>query len=134
MTEGTVLARYMTFYFEGTVVTCLVDASLEQSKEVFETTCKDSGAWAEPRPGTKSWSFSGTGNVAFDSALGLSQIQAWYNADTVVEGVFGTGVSGDSEYTGEGFFSSLNVNSAGNDAPVTFDFTFTGQGTLAYAS
>src|SRR5512145_3320962 len=99
-TTGTVLAKNMTIAFDGVEVTCQVNAEINMSTETFDTTCKDSGAWAEPRPGTKSWTASGEYNVAFDAALGAKQLFDAWDTQIEVDVVFGTGVTGDFEYTG----------------------------------
>lgn len=135
-TTGTVLAKNMAMYFTGTPVllTCQTDASISMSTNMFETTCKDSGAWAEPRPGTKSWTASGTANLAFDATYGIDELFAAWTAQTEIAVLFQTSVSGDSEFSGSGYISSLEVTSNGNDEAVTFSYQLDGAGSLAFAS
>jgi len=131
-TTGTVLAKNMSFEVAGTVVSCQVNCELNMSTEMFETTCKDSGAWAEPRPGTKSWTGSGEYNLAFDATYGIEDLfTLWYD-QTEAAFVFTTGVNDDKEFIGNGYISSLTVSSQGNDAAVTGTFELTGAGELIY--
>lgn len=131
-TTGTVLAKNMAMYLTGseTLITCQTNALISMSTNMFETTCKDSGAWAEPRPGTKSWTASGEGNVAFDATYGIEELHAlWYN-QTEVAVLFQTGTSGDTGFSGSGYISSLEVTSNGNDEAVTFSYQIDGAGAL----
>ncbi len=132
-TTGTVLAKNMAIYINGspdTVISCQVDATLTLSTATFETTCKDAGSWAEPRPGTKSWTMSGTGNLAFDATYGYEELFGlWYN-QTETAFVISTGVTGDKQQYGDGYVTELEMTSSGNDAAVTFSFTVTGAGAL----
>lgn len=131
-TTGTVLAKNMAMYWTGsdTVLTCQTNASISMSTNMFETTCKDSGAWAEPRPGTKSWTASGEANLAFDATYGIDDLfPLWYN-QTEVTVTFQTDVAGDTKYTGSGYISSLEITSNGNDEAVTFSYQLDGAGAL----
>lgn len=135
-TAGTVLAKNMAIYKKGvsdTLITCQVDATLSMETNTFETTCKDSGAWAEPRPGTKSWSMTGTGNFAEDATYGFLDLQTLWDDQTEAEFVLTTGNTGDTEFYGNCYVTSLELNSSGNDAAVTFSFTLTGAGALTAA-
>jgi len=135
-TTGTVLAKNMAIYKGGspdTLITCQVDATMSLSTQTFETTCKDSGAWSEPRPGTKSWTMSGTGNYADDATYGFKDLQTLWSDQTEAEFVFSTGAVDDTEYYGNGYVTELELTSQGNDAAVTFSFTVTGAGSLTAA-
>jgi predicted secreted protein len=136
-TTGTVLAKNMAIYLNGTpdtIISCQVDATLSLSTTTFETTCKDSGSWAQPRPGTKSWTMTGTGNLAWDATYGYSDMHAlWYN-QTLSPFVISTGVTGDKQQYGDGYLTELEMTSSGNDAAVTFSFTVTGAGALTLST
>ena len=131
-TTGTVLAKNMSFEMAGTVVTCQTNCELSLATEMFETTCKDSGAWAAPAPGTKSWTASGEANMAFDATYGIEDVfTLWYN-QTSVAFVFTTGVAADSEFIGTAYVSSISVSSQGNDSAVTFSYQLDGTGAIIY--
>ena len=134
MTSGTVLAKNMAIYNDDTpdvLITCQIDATLTMSTTTFETTCKDSGAWAAPRPGTKSWSMSGTGNLAFDATYGFADLFTLWINQTANTFIFSTGTAGDTQYYGSCYVTELELTSQGNDAAVTFSFTLTGDGALS---
>lgn len=132
-TVGTVLAKNMAIYVDDTLITCQVDATMSLSTQTFETTCKDSGAWSAAQPGTKSWTMSGTGNFADDATYGFLDLQTLWSNQTSAECTFSTGAVGDTEFYGDGYFTELELTSQGNDAAVTFSFTFTGNGALTAA-
>lgn len=136
-TTGTVLAKNMAIYKEGspdTLISCQVDATLSLTTTTFETTCKDAGAWAEPRPGTKSWTMTGTGNLAWDAAYGYDDLFTLWTNQTETAFVISTGVTGDKMLYGDGYLTDLNLTSSGNDAAVTFEFTVTGAGAITRAT
>lgn len=132
-TTGTVLAKAMKIYTGGTpaAVTCQTNGSISLNTAMFDTTCKDSGAWAENRPGTKSWTASGEGLLAFDATNGFSQLFTAWSAQTEVDVVFQTGVTGDKKYSGKAYITSLELTSDGNDTAVTFSYEMEGNGAIA---
>lgn len=136
-TVGSVLAKNMKMYFGASALTCQVDVSLSGSTNMFETTCKDSGADAAFLPGTKSWTASGTANFADDATLGFNTtttgIFAKWNSQATISIVFQTGNTGDTKWSGTTYVSSWTLNSSGNDEPVTYDFELQGTGALAMA-
>ena len=136
-TVGTVLAKNMKMYFGTVALTCQVDVSIAGSTNMFETTCKDSGANAAFLPGTKSWTASGSANFADDATLGFNTattgIFAEWDSQSTVSVVFQTGAIGDTKYSGTAYVSSWTMNSSGNDEAVTYDFELQGTGALASA-
>ena len=135
-TVGTVLAKNMAFYTGGTptLITCQTNASISMETNMFNTTCKDSGAWQANQPGVKSWTASGEGNLAFDATNGWSALFAAWTNQTAVALVFQTSVTGDKKYSGSTYISSLELTSSGNDEAVTFSFELTGNGALTEAT
>ena len=136
-TVGTVLAKNMKMYFGTVALTCQVDVSIAGSTNMFETTCKDSGANAAFLPGTKSWTASGSANFADDATLGFNTattgIFAEWDSQSTVSVVFQTGAVGDTKWSGTAYVSSWTMNSSGNDEAVTYDFELQGTGALASA-
>jgi predicted secreted protein len=136
-TTGTVLAKNMAFYTGSTtpvLITCQTNASLSQTTNMFETTCKDAGAWGAQQPGVKNWTASGEGLLAFSATNGYTVLWDAWNNQTAVSIVFQTGVTGDTKFSGTGYISSLELTSNGNDEAVTFSFEITGSGALAKAT
>jgi len=136
-TVGTVLAKNMKMYFGATAITCQVDVSLSGSSNLFETTCKDSGANASFLPGTKSWTASGSANFADDATLGFNTattgiFDKWDDQASIAI-VFQTAATGDTKWSGTAYVSSWTLNSSGNDEAVTYDFELQGTGPLSMA-
>ena len=133
-TLGTVLAKDLALYIDGVKVTCQTNAEVSMDADTFATDCKDSGAYAEPRPGTISWSVSGEGFLAFNAALGYKQMFDAMKARTLVGVSLDTGVAADFAFEGDGYIVSLGQSSQGNDAGVTFTYEITGKGEPTYTS
>ena len=135
-TSGTILAKTFAFYTGATpvIVTCQTNASISGSTNMFSTACKDAGAWDAQQPGQKSWSASLEGNVAFDATNGVSQLFAAWTGGTVVPLVFQNAVTGDKKYSGNAYISNIEINSSGNDEPVTYSVELTGTGALTEAT
>lgn len=135
-TTGTILAKVMKIYTGGTpaALTCQVNASISAQTEMFQTTCKDSGANAEYLPGTKSWTASVEGNFAADATNGFEDLYTSYSNQTSVAIVFQNAVTGDLKYSGSAYISSLDLVSDGNDTPVTWSAEFQGTGALTQAT
>lgn len=124
----------MKMYVGATAITCQTDASISMSTNMFETTCKDSAANSAFLPGSKSWTASGSGSLAFDATYGAEELFAAWDAQTSMSIVFQTAVTGDKKYSGSAYITSLNINSSGNDEAVTFDYELQGTGALAEAT
>jgi len=135
-TTGTVLAKNFALYAGGTpvIVTCQTNISLAISTNMFSAACKDSGAWDAQLPGLKSWTCNLEGNFAYDATYGYSQLFAAQTGGTPVAVVAQTGVTGDKKYSGSAYVSNLQMDSSGNDAPVTFSCTLTGTGAITEAT
>lgn len=104
---------------------------------MFETTCKDSGANAEFKPGSKSWTASATLNFADDATLGFNTdtngIFDKWDDQTTVSMVFQTAQTGDTKWSGTAYVTSWTMNSSGNDEAVTVDVELQGTGPLVMA-
>ncbi len=133
-TTGTVLAKDLAIYVDGVKITCQTNAEFSMSRETYQTTCKDSGAFAENRTGTLSWTMSGEGLLAFDAVMGYKQLWDAMIAETLISVSLDTGVAGDFAEEGDGYITSLSKSSQGNDAGVTFSFEITGTGEPTYTS
>lgn len=137
-TVGTVLAKNMKLYSGAAAFTCQVDVSLAASTNMFETTCKDSGANAAFLPGTKSWTASGSANFADDATLGFNTastgVFAKWDSQSSLSIVFQTAQTGDTKWSGTAYVSSWTLNSSGNDEAVTYDFELQGTGALVQAT
>lgn len=133
-TTGTVLAKNMKIYVGATAITCQLNASISQSTNMFQTTCKDSAANSSFLPGAKEWTISGSANFSFDATYGYEDLWDLWDAQTAVTPIFQTGVTGDLKWSGSSYISELNATSDGVDAAVEYDVSFQGTGTLTKAT
>lgn len=133
-TTGTVLAKNMKIYVGATAITCQLNASISQSTNMFQTTCKDSAANSSFLPGAKEWTISGSANFSFDATYGYEDLWDIWDAQTTVTPIFQTGVTGDLKWSGSSYISELNATSDGVDAAVEYDVSFQGTGTLTKAT
>lgn len=131
---ATILAKNMKFYSNTTAFTCQVDCSIEESVNMFNTTCKDSGANAEFQPGEQSWTASGSMLLDWAGTYSYAELKAAKDAGTAITLVFSTGVVGQKKLTGTAYVSSLGIESSGNDAAVTVPFSLQGTGALVLAT
>lgn len=103
-------------------ITCQTDAELSINNEMFDVTCKDSGQWKEVLPGMTSASISGTLFVAYDATNGHDEILTQAINQTRVNWIFGTGVSGDTKLSGDGYFTGTTITSSGQNEGVTMSY------------
>jgi hypothetical protein len=130
-TAGTIKAKLLKIYTGGTpaAITCLTNAELTVTNELREISCKDTGIYQEFLPDTQTWTISGEALAAFDAANGIDEISTIVLAQTETAIVFQTGVSGDTKWSGDVYFTSFNVTS-GNTGNATFSFEAQGTGQL----
>lgn len=112
------------------VITCLTNAELSITNEMFDTTCKDSGQFKEVIPGQTSGTLSGEAFVAYDSANGFDEVSTDTLSQAKLEWVYGTGVSGDTKFSGQGYFSQFTTSAPGQNEGSTFTFEITCTGTI----
>lgn len=125
----------------------LTSANMSLSMDVRDISSKQSAGWREVLEAQKSWSLSGDGFVTYSTVADSDNTGTMvdfvtnrtkiyvkfsigsYNADT---GAF-TGNSGDSEYTGEAYVSSIE-QSSGTEDNLGFSISFEGTGALTKAT
>lgn len=125
-TTGTVNSTIMKVWVGGTAITCLTDATISFTMEPRDTTCKDSNSYTNVLPGKKSWEVGGSANFAYDAANGFAVLFAAYLAGTKLAVAWGSSVTGDVQYGGDAYLTSLSGNASGSDENTTFDFTLMG--------
>lgn len=135
MTAGTINSKLLKLQVANdgatpVTITCQTNAELSINNEMFDVTCKDSGQWKDVLPGMSSFSLSGELYVAYDSANGHDEILIQTLAQTRVNWIFGTGVSGDTKLSGDGYFTSNTITSSGTNEGVTMSYEITGSGAI----
>ena len=119
----------------GTLATVghTTSCSLSLSNDLPEATTKDSAGYQEIIAGVKSGEISFEGLVAYDDAANAIEMADYLLARQKVDFSFGTAATGDAIYTGEGYFSSVEM-SAEMESPVTYSGSITITGAIAKAT
>jgi predicted secreted protein len=135
MTAGTINSKLLKIQVAAdgatpVTITCQTNAELTINNEVFDVTCKDSGQWKEVLPGMTSASISGELYVSYDAANGHDELMTLALAQPRVNWIFGTGVSGDTKLSGDGYFTSNGITSSGNNEGVTMSYEITVSGAV----
>jgi len=119
----------------GNAIAHSTDATLSVSKDAPETTTKDSGGWKEHLiDGNRSFEMSCSGLVTFDAVNNNPEdlLDSLLN-NTAIAMKFTTANAGDTEYSGSVTLTSWSENAPQN-APVSYECTFTGNGALSKAT
>lgn len=130
-TTGVVNSKLMKLKFDGAFITCQTNASLSVTNGTRQTTCKDSGQWEEFLYGQTNWTMSGDALFSYDAAQGGVDVYDVAAGQTLVDVVYGTGVSGDIGWTGEALVTEWSIDSPTQNENVTFAYTLQGTGQLA---
>jgi predicted secreted protein len=103
--------------------------------EVRDVTTKDSAGWRELLGGLKSWSLSGEGMVTYNltSKAGFADLFGHMNSRTRLYFRFGSTTSGEKQYKGHGYLTSLSQDGGVEDNN-SFSFSIEGDGALTEAT
>jgi TP901-1 family phage major tail protein len=118
-----------------TTVGKATSASLQMNMEVRDVTTKDSAGWRELLGGLKSWSLSGEGMVTYNltSKAGFADLFGHMNSRTRLYFRFGSTTSGEKQYKGHGYLTSLSQDGGVEDNN-SFSFSIEGDGALTEAT
>lgn len=135
-TTGVINSKLLKTWVGSTpvAITCLNDTSLEITNGTRETTCKDSGQFEESLYAQTSWTISGTALASYDGTQNHDEIAVLILAQTVSPIVFGTGVTGDTKFSGSGLWTKFSVSSPGTNQSCTISFEIKGTGALTQAT
>lgn len=133
-TTGVLIAKDVGVYVDvggvKTLVACATSAKLSFSREMRKRECRDIGDWAEYVAGEKEWEIATSYLVAFDAAMGLSQLYDAYDNGDKLFLRMGTEVTGDIYFEGNAFVKDGSLDSSGKYEDVTSDVGFRGTGQL----
>tara|TARA_Y100000114_G_C11695912_1_gene295981 strand:- start:563 stop:982 length:420 start_codon:yes stop_codon:yes gene_type:complete len=106
-------------------------ANLSISREMRDSTTKDSSGFSTSLPGLKSFEISGDGFVDVDTTADahevpelITEMISAANPEVAIQFSVGS-----KNYTGKGFISSINID-AGVEENATYSITITGSGAL----
>ena len=108
---------------DGVFIAGTTDHSHSAGVNMRDTTTKDSAGKEEVLPGTSNRTIDFSGLASFDPAFGFVELDDLIFTKAKVVVVLTTGVVGDTEWTGDAFLESLDVE-APTDDNVTFSGTF----------
>lgn len=136
MTTGVINATNLKIYAGTKQIARAKSASVSLSMDPIDITSKDSAGWQEKIAGQKSWTMSGDSLVQFDTATGVygvNDIQGVVASGTLVAVTFGTGTQGNYQFSGSGYFNSLEM-SGGVEEAASFSFGITGTSALTWSA
>lgn len=129
MTAGTIDGNKLGITVGDTLIACATSASMDLGTNMTDATCKDGDGAEQVKPGQQTWSMGVDGLMAFDSAYGWADlVQAWKDK-TLVDVVYGTGETGDEQYSGSAYIDSLSSSAPLNEV-ATYTVNFRGTGEL----
>ena len=100
----------------------LTDVSISFSKQIIDTTTKDSNFWRDVLPGTRSATINATAYVDYSATEGYDEIISDFNSNTAVAWEITTDVTGDSNITGNGHVASIEKTGT-LDGVTTYSYT-----------
>ena len=127
--NGTLTALYVYVANTPTKIAHLTGNEISQSMNTRPASTKDSGGWEEILPGSKSWTFSGSGFFAEDASFGYEDLFDLWTSRTQVLVVQTTNVNGDKKYKGVGYITDLSREAPTEDSE-TFSVTINGTAAL----
>lgn len=121
--DGTLIA----IYAGSTKLSHGKGASVDVSKDMIETTTKDSGGYKEYIPGEVGGSMSWEGLMAFDATYGFDDLMAAELAGTLLTLKWSTEVTGDIRLSSNAYISNIKADAPQNDVSTfSCDFQLTG--------
>lgn len=126
----------LTLKADGIEIGCAGAIDLTITTATSSATCRASGGWEETVAGRHSWNASTGGIIRLatgtDAATNktYADFTALQIARTPVELIFGTGISGDTIYTGTAIITSTKATSPEDGGAATWAIDFLGNGPL----
>lgn len=134
VTPGTILGTAILSSIDGDTILCSTSATLTITNEEIETTCKDDGGAYTSTPGQQKWTIQIQGNIVYDNATGVRDLQELAMSKATAQVAFGNLDNPDDPvFTGNAFVSTL-TETAGQNTPATWDVTFSPRGPLSLSN
>lgn len=119
----------LTVFVDGTQISSTTSHSLSYEMATRDATTKSSGGNEEVLPALRSWSIDFDAMVAYDDTEGYAELRALIDGRTEVTLLFSSLESGDPQWSGKAFLTSLSKDAAVEDS-VTMSGSFKGTGEL----
>ncbi len=111
-----------------TAIACLTDNSIDITVNTLQAACKDSGAWDEAAPDTKSASVQLELLLKYDAAVGAAELWSDLNTDALTNWQITTNVTGDPRWEFAAYVTTYGEALAtGEFATVSATLTISGQ-------
>ena len=134
VSPGVILGTAILQSIDGQTILCSTSATLTITNEEIETTCKDNDGAYTSIPGMQKWSIQIQGNIVYDNATGVRDLQELAMSKATTEAMFGVLDNPDDPvFTGDAFVSSL-VLTGGQNSPGTWDVTLSPRGPLSLSN
>lgn len=114
---------------DGDTILCSTTSSLNITNAEIETTCKNNNGAYTAKPGQQKWQIQISGNVVFDNAYGLKDLNPLIKNGTTFTVLFGTENSDDPAWQGDGFISNFDQQADMNN-PATWSITISPRGPI----
>jgi predicted secreted protein len=108
------------------------DASVSVSKNIIDTSNKDSGAWSTSLGGRNSFTISGSALLRYDATKGAAEMFADIVAGTELAVKVTNSNTGDNEFAGTVIVNSWEISFPDDDV-VEYSFEMTGTGAATFA-
>jgi predicted secreted protein len=119
----------LIMYIGDVAVGSATSHTLSLQMATRNATTKSSAGWAAKLSGLRSWTAGGGGFVCFADTYGYEELLAAAIARTAVTVKLSTEVSGDTYYSGSGYFTGVDLDSPVEES-CTYTFTIEGTGAL----
>jgi len=121
---------YCAIYVNAAKVAHSTNASFEMSMSTRDTTSKDNSAYETRAEGLLSWSGSGDFYFAEDATEGYEDLWDDMNGRSSVTFLYSNANSGDIEYSGTAWITSLSRSGGTDNDNESFSASFEGTGSV----
>ena len=136
-TNGVINGTKFGVYAAGTKIAYATSASISMNHNLRDTSTKDSDGWRDQLEGQRDWEVSVEGMLIFLDSTGsaiagttMNELYTSYIASrTEVTVKFSTAITGDVEWEGQAFLTSLSTDTPNEDSS-TWSGSFSGSGAL----
>ena len=140
-TNGVINGTKFGVYLGATKIAYATSASITMNHNLRDTSTKDSAGWRDQLEGQRDWEVSVEGMLIFvdgsgGAIAGLTMNELFTNqiaTRTTYELKFSTSVTGDIEWTGDAFITSLSADTPNEDSS-TWSGSFSGTGPLVQSA
>lgn len=128
-TTGIVNGTLLLLFVDGVAISSTTNHTINFEMATRDATTKSSGGYEEVLEGLRSWTIDFDAMTAFDDTFGYEELRLLIANRTEVTLLFSTVVSGDPQWSGKAFLTSISLEAAVEDS-TTMSGSFKGTGEL----